>query len=208
MTRPLTAAEFQAETGVDDRTRERLAALLDVLMRWQARINLVGASTLTDPWRRHMLDSAQLVPLLPAAARTIVDMGSGAGFPGLVLAILGAGRVHLVESDVRKAAFLIEANRLTQADAVIHACRVEALPPLAADVVTARALAPLDRLLDLALPLLASDGVCLFPKGRTAEKELTDSLKKWKMTATLHPSRSDPSGIVLRLGGLRRDRIR
>ena len=172
-----------------------------------------------DIWRRHVLDSAQLFPLLPDSSRgklVVVDLGSGAGFPGLVLAIMasGAGRAaafHLVESDQRKAAFLAEVARQTgvAAGLRIHATRIERLVPGAippADVVTARALAPLDKLLGLAAPLLAPDGCCLFLKGAGVEGELTAAAKTWKMRATRHASRSDPSGTVLKIEGLARRR--
>jgi 16S rRNA (guanine527-N7)-methyltransferase len=140
----MTPAEFAAETGVSRETLARLEAYAALLLAWNRRVNLVGRGTEEDLWRRHMLDSAQLHPLIPAGARTLVDLGSGAGFPGLVLAILGGPHVHLVESDQRKAVFLREAARVTGAAAMVHAIRIEAAPPLAADIVTARALAPLD----------------------------------------------------------------
>ena len=145
MSDALTPEAFAAKAAVSRETCERLALHLDLLRRWQQRINLVGRSTLTDPWRRHMLDSAQLAPLLPERAR-VADLGSGAGFPGLVLAIVRGGPVHLIESDGRKAAFLCEAARVTDAPAEVHASRAEGLA-LAVDVVVARACAPLDRLL-------------------------------------------------------------
>ena len=199
----MTAAEFRRETGVSRETLARLEAHLALLRAWQPRINLVGEATLDDPWRRHMLDSAQLLDLAPARsegpARRWVDLGSGAGFPGMVLAILGAGEVHLVESDRRKAAFLAESARRTGARATIHNRRAEELDPFAADVVTARALAPLARLLALAWPFIAQHTVCLFPKGRNVEKELTEARKNWTMSVEYLASRSDPSGTILRL---------
>ncbi len=115
---------------------------LELLGRWQRAVNLVGGSTLADPWRRHILDCAQVVPHVPRSAATVLDLGSGAGLPGLVLALMGVPGVHLVESDQRKAQFLREAARLTRAPVVVHATRIEDLRGIAADVVTARALAP------------------------------------------------------------------
>jgi len=185
---------------VSRETTDRLARHLDLLRRWQKRINLVGAATLADPWRRHMLDSAQLAPLIPAGAR-LADLGSGAGFPGLVLAILRGGPVHLIESDARKAAFLHEAVRATGAPAEVHNARAENLE-LRANVVTARACAPLDRLLGLALPLLAPGGICLFLKGARVEEELAVARRRWRMTVCRRRSRSAPEGVVLELGGL------
>lgn len=189
-------------TGVSRETLDRLASHLDLLRRWQKRINLVGAATLRDPWRRHMLDSAQLAPLVPAGAR-LADLGSGAGFPGLVLAILRGGPVHLIESDARKAAFLREAVRITGAPAEVHNARAEQLD-LKADIVAARACAPLDRLLGLALPLLAPGGLCLFLKGARVEEEVREARTAWKMALRRHRSRSAPDGVVLEVRRLSR----
>jgi len=200
MSSALTPEAFARMADVSRETTDRLARHLDLLRRWQKRINLVGAATLADPWRRHMLDSAQLAPLIPAGAR-LADLGSGAGFPGLVLAILRGGPVHLIESDARKAAFLHEAVRATGAPAEVHNARAENLE-LRANVVTARACAPLDRLLGLALPLLAPGGICLFLKGARVEEELAVARRRWRMTVRRRRSRSAPEGIVLELGGL------
>ncbi len=196
---PLTAPEFQAITGVDDAVLERLRRFVETLEKWQPKINLVGAASLADVWRRHLLDSAQLHALMPPAAATVLDLGSGAGFPGMVLAIIGGVRVHLVDSDARKCAFLGEVKRITKADCVIHNRRIEALRPFAADVVTGRALAPLERLLGYAFPFLGEGAICLFPKGEKVDRELTDSEKKWTMRVTQIRSLSDPSGTILKV---------
>lgn len=201
---PLTPDDLQAMLDLPTGTVDRLRLYMDLLGTWQARINLVGRGSLGDAWRRHVLDSAQLHRLLPPAARTLVDLGSGAGFPGLVIAILGGPTVHLVESDARKCVFLREVIRQTDADAVVHNARAEAIPALAAEVVTARALAALPKLLEYAAPFLAPGGCCLFLKGRDAERELTESAKTWKMTVQRIPSLSDPSGMILRLEGISR----
>lgn len=189
-------------TGVSRETLERLARHLELLRRWQKRINLTGAATLKDPWRRHVLDSAQLASFVRAGAR-IADLGSGAGFPGLVLAVLRGGPVHLIESDARKAAFLREAVRIAGASAEVHNARAEALD-LKADVVTARACAPLDRLLGLASPLLAPGGKCLFLKGARADDEIETARSGWRMAIRRHPSRTAPEGVVLELSELSR----
>jgi 16S rRNA (guanine527-N7)-methyltransferase len=190
---------------VSRETLERLDAYVALLAAWNRRINLVGASTMGDPWRRHILDSAQLRPHLPPRARVLVDLGSGAGLPGLILAILGVPEVHLVESDQRKAAFLREAARVTGAPAQIHAQRAEKLPRLAADVVTARAVASLPDLLDIAEPFLATHSICLFLKGRGAGEELTLAAKTWKMASRLLPSLSDPGGTLVILEAPQRE---
>ncbi len=202
----LTRDGFARVFPVSRETLERLDAYVALLRAWNRRINLVGRDTLGDVWRRHILDSAQLLPLLPDKARVLVDLGSGAGLPGLILSILGVPEAHLVESDLRKAAFLREAIRVTAAPAVLHAQRSDRVPPLAAEAVTARALAPLPDLLDLAAPFLGAHSICLFLKGRAVEEELTLAAKSWKMRVQRLPSVSDPTGTILRLEGLGRDR--
>ncbi len=196
---PLSAQGFAEIFAVSRETLSRLEAYAELLTRWAVRINLVGRDTLADLWRRHFLDSAQLCPLVPPAARSLLDLGSGAGFPGLVLAILGASEVELIEADSRKSAFLREAARVTETAVTIRPCRIAATPPHPVDVVTARALAPLDRLLDLARPFLGPGTVCVFPKGERSEEELTLARKRWKMVAARHQSIADPRGVVLRL---------
>lgn len=196
---PLSAASFQKQTGVSRETLARLEAYVELLCAWNRRINLVGPRTIGDIWRRHILDSAQLFPLIPAKTRILLDVGSGAGLPGLVLAILGAKEVHLVEADQRKCAFLREAARITAAPVQIHAQRLEKCPKFAADVVTARAFAPLAALLDQVCQFIEPHSILLFLKGKTVGEELTEARKGWNMRATLHPSASDPSGTVLRL---------
>jgi 16S rRNA (guanine527-N7)-methyltransferase len=202
----LDPAGFQRLTAVPPETLARLEAYAALLVTWQARINLVGPATLGDLWRRHFLDSAQLLPLLPESTRRVVDLGSGAGFPGLVLAILGVPDVHLIESDQRKVAFLRTVAAATGTAVTIHARRIEAVPALQADVITARALAPLASLLDFALPLLRSQGgstgACLFLKGQQVEPELATASARWTMTIDRLISRSDPTGVILRLSAL------
>jgi 16S rRNA (guanine527-N7)-methyltransferase len=183
--------------GVSRETRDRFAQYVDLLRRWNARVNLVSRLSLDDAWRRHVLDSAQLHPLIPAEARVLVDLGSGAGFPGLVLAILGVPEVHLIESDARKCAFLREAARVTETSVSIHAQRIEATAPLAADVITARALAPLPDLLDLAVPFLQPHTMCVFLKGKNAAEELRQARLRRQMKDTVVPSRTDPDASVV-----------
>ncbi len=204
----IDAAEFQKITHVSRETIARLALYESLLIKWQKTINLVGPKTLKDIWGRHFLDSAQLFGLLPKHTRILVDLGSGAGFPGLVLSILGVPEVHLIESDARKAAFLHEAARITESSAIIHNKRIEAVSDLRADVVTARALAPLQDLLNWAFPFLdkpgEEHGVALFLKGQNVEEELTNTTNYWKMQAERFESLTDPTGSILRLNGLSR----
>ncbi len=199
---PLSPEEFAAAGCVSRETLERLSTFVDLLRQWQHRINLVSAGTLRDVWRRHIQDSAQLLAMLPRLDARLYDIGSGAGFPGLVLAILGASRVHLVESDQRKAAFLREAARITASPVTLHVCRAESLAPHDGEVVTARACAPLADLLDLSRRFLGPSGICLFLKGRGVEAELTAANKTWKMRVARFPSQTDPTGVILRLEDL------
>lgn len=200
--------EFAAETGVSRETIQRLTAYADLLVKWQQRINLVSAATLEDLWRRHMLDSAQLLPLLPTGRRSVADLGSGAGFPGLVLAILGVPEMHLIESDQRKCIFLTEAARVAGlkggTDVIIHNRRIEAISGLEVGAVTARACAPLDQLLSYAQKFLWHGGKALFLKGAAVEEELTAAHKNWTMEVERFPSASDPTGCILRIGQVRR----
>ena len=205
---PLSREAVGEQLGVSRETLDRLAVHVDLLRRWQPAINLVGPATLADPWRRHVLDSAQLAAHLPATAADLVDLGSGAGFPGMVLALLGRRGVHLVEADRRKAQFLREVARHTGAPVTIHAERIERMAGWPAAVITARALAPLPRLLELAERFLVSDSVCLLLKGRSVERELTNARVSWHMVSEMFPSLADPLGSVLTLRGICRARHR
>lgn len=206
----MTPDEFAAEAGVPRETLVHLIVYKEILDHAQARLNLVGPATLPEAWNRHFFDSAQLLPLIPKTARRVIDLGSGAGFPGLVLAILEPRLdVHLVEGNRHKAGFLAEVARRTGAArrVTIHATRIAHVTPKlagSAAVVTARALAELEELLSLAAPLLAAGGTAIFPKGAKAEAELTRAGKRWKMRAERIPSRSDPSGTILRISHLAR----
>ena len=193
-------------------TASRLDRLVDRLLLWQKKINLVANSTLTEIWTRHVADSLQLLALAPHD-RTWVDLGSGAGFPGLVIACALAGRagarVHLVESTKKKAAFLDEAARTLDLPVTVHPMRIEEFVATfheRPDVVTARALAPLAKLLDLAAPLLKTGAKGLFLKGQDVEVELTEAAKCWTIKSTLVPSKTSSLGrIVVIHSALRHD---
>lgn len=202
---PLGPEGFAAAALVSRETLDRLKAYASLLEKWQRRINLVGASTLGDLWRRHMLDSAQLLPHIPDSAANLVDLGSGAGFPGLVLAIMGAPDVHLIESNGRKCAFLREAARVTGTAVTIHNMRIERTEAWPADVITARALAPLSVLIEYARPYLTPNSICLFLKGRGVDEELTELRKMWNIRENEYPSMTDSDGIVVRLEALSHD---
>lgn len=186
----------------------RLERFVSLLQHWQRTINLVSAATVSRLWQRHMLDSAQLLPLIPAEARVLVDIGSGAGFPGLVIAIMLAERpgfeAHLIEADTRKAAFLAVAAGETGAPVQVHSLRAEFAPPLRADVITSRACAPLERLFSYAARFWAPGTLGLFHKGREAEGELTQARESWTFAVQVVASRSDPSGSILQVRALER----
>jgi 16S rRNA (guanine527-N7)-methyltransferase len=195
---------------VSRETEERLQQFVELLLTWQRTTQLVASSTLSHVWTRHIADSLQLLDLAPEA-RIWADLGSGAGFPGLViasaLADTAGARVHLVESNGKKAAFLREAVRLTKAPAVVHHARIENFvesfdQPV--DVVTARALAPLKLLLDQSVGLLDRGAHGIFPKGQDVEVELTEAAKYWNMDATLVPSRTDSKGRIVVVRRLRK----
>ncbi len=211
LTPPMTPEEFQRQCNVSRETMARLAIYGRMLEKWRGAINLVSKASLGDLWRRHMLDSAQLRKYIhpvgrdPARAPVILDLGSGAGFPGLVLAIMGAGEVHLVEAEQRKCTFLEAVARETATLVTVHARRIEELAPFTADVVTARALAPLDRLLAYALPFLGPEGEFLVLKGKMVNEEVTAAEKHWTMRVERFTSASDPTGVILRLRDIARD---
>ena len=193
---------------VSRETEERLDRFVEVLLLWQRRLNLIAPSTLREIWTRHIADSLQLLPLAPQA-RTWVDLGSGGGFPGVVLACALSGdtkaAIHLVESNGKKAAFLREAVRVTGAPAAVHAIRVQNFGKNCAEpveVVTARALAPLKTLCDQAFPLISRGAVGLFPKGQDVDAELTEAAKYWRVEASKVPSKTSPEGSIVVIRGL------
>jgi 16S rRNA (guanine527-N7)-methyltransferase len=192
--------------GVSRETLERLEAYVALLTQWQETTNLVAPSTIGQIWSRHILDSAQLFALAPNA-RTWIDLGSGGGLPGLVLACQlkeVGGSIDLVESNTRKAAFLRHVATQLALPARVHGDRIEAvLPRLATpDIVTARALAPLTKLIDHSKQLLKSGAIGLFPKGREYAAELTDAGKHWHFSHELHASRTEPEARIIRITGL------
>ncbi len=165
---------------MSEATLRLYAALVE---KWSPKINLISKSDLPHIWERHIQDSLRLLPYIPANTTRAIDLGSGAGFPGLALCIATGIPFDLIESDSRKAIFLMEAARKTGAPAKIHNTRIETAEIAPAPLITARALAPLDKLLSLAAPHLAPGGICLFPKGRAAADELTAATPLWHMHA-------------------------
>ncbi len=215
----MTPDEFARLFDVSRETIGRLETYADLLKQWQRTINLVAPKTLDDVWHRHFADSAQLYRLIPEHARELVDLGSGAGFPGLVLAIIGAEqssssdrsdalRVRLVESDTRKAAFLRDVTRRTGIAVDIMSTRIESITNSASlasvDVVTSRALAPLPRLLELSEPLFASDTVGLFLKGKAVNDEIDAAQRTWSFDLALKESVTDADARIAVISHLKR----
>ena len=193
--------------NVSDITIHRLEDYASLLVDWNPKINLVSKSTIPDMWERHFLDSAQVWPLIPQDAKQLVDIGSGAGFAGLVLAAIGAERaselkVTLIESDTRKCAFMRNAARKMGISVDIVTKRIESVENIKANVLTARALASVDDLLGHSSHILASDGVCLFLKGEACAIELEQARDSWNFDAELIPSVTHPSGVVAKLSGI------
>jgi 16S rRNA (guanine527-N7)-methyltransferase len=189
---------------VSRETQTALERFADLLTRWNRTINLISRREEPFLWERHIADSLELAALMRPPPDRAIDLGSGAGFPGLILALATGVRFELIEADQRRAAFLREAARVTAAPAHVHAVRIERAVLAPAKLITARALAPLPKLLGLAAPLLAPAGVCLFRKGAQAQAELTDAAREWHMQADRIASRIRPHACILRISNLSR----
>jgi 16S rRNA (guanine527-N7)-methyltransferase len=200
-------AEFQPATGASPRAVEDMERYRALLADWSGRMNLVGPSALEAFWPRHALDCAQLLALAPEAKQWL-DVGSGAGLPGVVLAILARDKpgmtVQLVDSIGKRAVFLRTVVEALDLPATVHHGRIETVKVAPPDVLTARAVAPLDRLLDLTQAYLKRGAVGLFHKGRNLDAEMAEALQTWRFDSTVFPSVSDPSGRILKLWSLRR----
>jgi 16S rRNA (guanine527-N7)-methyltransferase len=196
----VTPDEFARRTAVSRETLEKLKRYQTLLEKWQAKINLVAASTVPDIWERHFFDSWQIVPHL-GEAKTLADLGSGAGFPGLVIAACRPDiALHSIDSDTRKIAFQIDVARELGLKVKFHSARIEALAgKIQADIVAARALAPLTQLLDWAVPILKPGGLCTFLKSATYASELTQANSAWHMGTEIIPSLGEPGAALLLL---------
>lgn len=199
-------AEFQSATGVSRETLKAFERWHELLIEANKHTNLVGRSTLADFWNRHAFDGFQLLELAPGNGKTWLDFGAGAGIPGLAIALgfrdrgWDQSRLEMVESIGKKARFISACISALALPAVVHNLRVEALGRARRfDVITARAVAALPKLLDYAHPLLKSGGVCLFPKGERYRQELTDARKYWSFEEEIHQSRTSDSGVILQL---------
>ncbi len=212
-TDPFGPENFAAKTGVSRETMELIKRFDVVFLEWTRRLNLVAKSTIAERWQRHYLDSAQLSPIVPANAKSVMDFGSGAGFPGLFLALLSLSdpnakerHYYLVESVTKKCAFLrhVVAD-LGLTNVTVLNRRIEEIEEIKkVDVVTARALANLDTLLRYARPFLHQGSVCLFLKGENLQDELTAAATRWKMQVIPHPSLSHEAATILEIRNLSR----
>jgi 16S rRNA (guanine527-N7)-methyltransferase len=201
------AARAALAERVSRETMDKLERYATLLRKWQGAINLVAPSTIPRLWHRHMLDSAQLMDHVPVGAQTWLDLGSGGGFPGLVCAAIAADtqpdlHLSLVESDLRKGAFLREASRSMGVPVDVLTRRAEELPATRADIITARALAPLSSLCRHASRHLAPGGICLFPKGARVGMELETAREDWQVDVTTIPSVTDAEAVILKLENL------
>lgn len=196
--------------GSQDVSRETLARLelfTSILGKWTSRINLISSTSFEDLWHRHIADSAQLLDIMPPASRTWCDLGSGAGFPGLVVAIMAnelrpSLSVTLIEADQRKCAFLRTVSRETGCPVMVIPKRIEAAEPQNADIVSARALAPLPALLTFAARHVSAQGLGLFPKGAGYRAELAQALALWDVRCETLPSKTDPDAVILKVSEL------
>ncbi len=184
---------------VSREAQDRLQRFASLLRQWNRTVNLIARHDEPVLWERHIEDSLQLVPFLTPRPDRAIDLGTGAGFPGLILAIAADLPFDLIEADQRKAAFLREAARVTGAPVQVHTCRIEICDVAPASLITARALAPLPRLLALATRLLTPGGQCLLLKGSTVDSELTDASVEWNMRVERFPSRTAPGASILRI---------
>ena len=206
-------AQFQQLCKIVNVSREtfiKISIYQKLLEKWNKSINLVGKSTIENGWERHFLDSAQLWPE-STEFECWVDIGSGAGFPGLLIAIIASelrpdAKFHLVESDARKCAFLRNVSRETKVPVKVHNCRIENFHETQADLLTARALAPLDKLLGYAEKILDPAGECLFLKGKDCDRELEQAYMNWDFKLERKPSIVQGDSSVLRIGDIRRAR--
>ena len=192
-------AEFLAAFPVSRETEARLARYENLLLERNQTLSLISGTTADIIWTRHFLDSAQLLPLIQRPDQPLVDLGTGAGFPGLVLAIIGLPDVHLVEHNMQKVAFLRSVAEALNLPVTVHGMKSDAVKPFVAGTVTARALRPLDELIGLGRRFLGQHSVCLFPKGRRAEEEMVVAARKWHMKVERFPSVTDAESTIFRL---------
>jgi 16S rRNA (guanine527-N7)-methyltransferase len=203
------ATQFQKESNVSRETLDKLVEYSELLMKWQKAKNLVSNSTLDDMWLRHFYDSAQiynhLEKVLATMPRTLLDIGSGAGFPGLVLGAMGVNKVHMVESNGKKCSFMSQVARMIGVDATIHNERIEKITSFDVDLITSRACAKVSQLLDWSEPFLKNPKIELWLlKGQTAEEELTEAQTYWTMKSSSFESKTEKGASIIRLWDIKR----
>jgi len=197
---------FFEQTGVSRETMEKISIYADLLEKWQKQINLVSGATMADLWRRHFHDSFQLTALIDGAAAKklrFLDIGSGAGFPGLLLSVLDIGEFHMVESNNKKCAFMRQVIRETGCNAVVHNERAESLAPFHVDYIVSRACASLDKLFDLGRHFIRDDTICLFLKGQIADQEIQQARKNWRFDVEKFTSITEESGMILKVSHIK-----
>jgi 16S rRNA (guanine527-N7)-methyltransferase len=201
---PEAFALLNQHIDVSHETFLRLSRYHDLLLRWQSKVNLISPDTIEQAWHRHFLDALQLLPMIENLNAKIVDLGSGGGFPGMVIAIAGAGNMHLVESDTKKILFLREVARITDTTITLHHARIEDAPTQNADIITSRACSPLATLLQLASHYVSHETICLFHKGKNYSKEIEDALVDWEFNIATTPSVTDTQSAILKLTSIRK----
>ncbi len=209
MAKAYGSTEFEQEFNVSRETMHRLKIYHGLLLKWNPHINLVSSSTLNSAWLRHFADSYQILWLAPKEAQVWLDMGSGAGFPGLVIAAIAKEampdlQVILIESDRRKSTFLRTVAREMNVNVQVLTQRIEEIPALNADIISARALASIPQLLEFAGKHRKPEGICIFHKGANVDSELTATASSWHISQKTFPSVTDSSAVILRIGEFRR----
>ena len=199
--------DFAFDLGVSRETIDRLKVFEKLVLKWSKTINLISKGDQHRIWERHIVDSLQIYPLLPKNIENYVDFGSGGGFPGFVLSILLNAAdlqtsIHLVESDKRKSAFLRTVNRELSLNVRVYSSRIEGLKLQQVDVITARAVAPLDILLRLSSLHVNKNTICFFPKGKNWKKEVKKAQKQWKFDLEVIKSKTQVGAVVLKMGSI------
>ncbi len=190
--------------NVSRETFDRLSVYCELLLKWQSKINLISNDTIGNIWQRHILDSLQVVKYIPPNFRNIIDIGSGAGFPGMALAIYGIRNIHLIESDGKKTSFLKEAARITKTEITVYNDRAENAVIDNCDIILSRATSNLNQLLNLAYKNVSRETICLFHKGKNYSNELEEAKKYWSFDQEIFPSISDSGGVILKLSHIKR----
>ena len=199
-----TFSWLNTHVSVSRKTFDLLNIYHNLLLKWQPKVNLVGPDTISDAWKRHFLDSLQLQNHIENYDARIVDIGTGAGFPGMVLAISGNTNIHLIESDSKKILFLREVARITKTNVIIHHDRIENVELKNVGMVISRACAPLTKLFSYSANFVSHETICLFHKGKNYSKDSEDAKNDWEFESVVLPSIADTEGVVLKITNLRK----